>query len=185
MTRNRIRKDLKLEDEILIGHVGRFCFQKNHDYFLNILEILKNKKIPSKLLLIGEGPDEHMFKEKLKQYQLENEVIFWGVSNKVQELFMAMDVFVLPSHFEGLPIVGVEAQATGLPVIFSNKITTSAKLTDNVSFLGIEAKDAAKWVDTIVCYKNKAINRKQAYFLLKEKKFSIQDTVKSFIELYK
>ena len=185
LTRNRIRKDLKLEDEILIGHVGRFCFQKNHDYFLNILEILKNKKIPSKLLLIGEGPDEHMFKEKLKQYQLENEVIFWGVSNKVQELFMAMDVFVLPSHFEGLPIVGVEAQATGLPVIFSNKITTSAKLTDNVSFLGIEAKDAAKWVDTIVCYKNKAINRKQAYFLLKEKKFSIQDTVKSFIELYK
>lgn len=185
LTRNRIRKDLKLEDEILIGHVGRFCFQKNHDYFLNILEILKKKKIPSKLLLIGEGPDEHMFKEKLKQYQLENEVIFWGVSNKVQELFMAMDVFVLPSHFEGLPIVGVEAQATGLPVIFSNKITTSAKLTDNVSFLGIEAKDAAKWVDTIVCYKNKAINRKQAYFLLKEKNFSIQDTVNRFLKLYK
>lgn len=72
-----------------------------------------------------------------------------------------------------------------IPVIFSNKITTSAKLTDNVSFLGIEAKDAAKWVDTIVCYKNKAINRKQAYFLLKEKNFSIQDTVNSFLKLYK
>ena len=185
LTRNRIRKDLKLEDEVLIGHVGRFCYQKNHDYFYSILEILKNKKIPSKLLLIGEGPDEQAFKEKLKQLQLENDVIFWGVSNKVQELFMAMDVFVLPSHFEGLPIVGVEAQATGLPVIFSNKITTSAKLTDNVAFLGIEAEDAAKWVDTIISYKNNAVNRKEAYSLLKEKKFSIQDTVNSFLNLYK
>lgn len=185
MIRNRVREDLGVKNELLIGHVGRFCYQKNHDYFLGILEVLKKRNIQSKLLLIGEGPDEECFKEKIKQLQLENQVIFWGISNKVQELFMAMDVFVLPSHFEGLPIVGVEAQATGLPVIFSNKITTSAKLTDNVSFLGIETKDVSKWVDTILKYKNETGNRKEAYNFLKEKKFSIQDTVNSFLELYK
>ena len=185
LTRDKIRRELKIENEILIGHVGRFCYQKNHDYFLHILEVLKERRIPAKLLLIGEGPDEERFKEKIKQKHLEDLTIFWGISDKVQEMFMAMDVFALPSHFEGLPIVGVEAQATGLPVIFSNQITSSAKLTDHVAFLGIETKNASEWVDVILKFKENTGNRKDAYYFLKEKKFSIQDTVNSFLKLYK
>lgn len=83
---------------------------------------------------------------------MDSYVIYYGVSKKVHELFMAMDLFALPSHFEGLPIVGVEAQASGLPVIFSDTITREAKITQAVSYLGIDARDVSKWLDTIIHY---------------------------------
>lgn len=112
-------------------------------------------------------------------------VIFYGTTNKVQELFMAMDVFLLPSHFEGLPIVGVEAQASGLPVILSDQIDRSAKLTDSVEFLDIKLNTAAKWVDVILKFRKRTDDRKCAYYFLKKEKFSIKDTVNEFLELYK
>ena len=182
--REKIRKELNIKDEILLGHVGRFCYQKNHDYFVRILEIIKNKKIPAKLLLIGKGPYENEFREKIKEKQLENLVIFGGVSDKVQEMFMAMDIFLLPSHFEGLPIVGVEAQASGLPVIFSDQITQNAKLINNVVFLNIDADTVSKWVETILDLNKKTEDRQKAYWGLKNKKFDIKDTVESFLKLY-
>ena len=136
-------------------------------------------------MLIGEGPDEQDFKEKIRKEQLDDMVIFYGTTNKVQELFMAMDVFLLPSHFEGLPIVGVEAQASGLPVIFSDQIDRSAKLTDSVSFLRTELENTSEWVEKILKLQEKESNREKTYYILKQKRFSIQDTVNEFLELYK
>lgn len=137
------------------------------------------------LLLVGEGPDEQRFRNKLKEQNLEEYVIFYGVSKKVQELFMAMDVFVLPSHFEGLPIVGVEAQAAGLPVIFSDKITREAKLKEDVVYLGIEDKDAESWVKNIIQLSETKIDRRAAYMKLKDQKFDIEDTIANLMTLYK
>ena len=183
--RYQIRNKLGIKDEILLGHVGRFCYQKNHEYFIEILKEIRKRNIKAKLLLIGEGPDEQDFKEKIRKEQLDDMVIFYGTTNKVQELFMAMDVFLLPSHFEGLPIVGVEAQASGLPVIFSDKIDRSAKLTDSVSFLRTELENTSEWVGKILKLQEKESNREKTYYILKQKRFSIQDTVNEFLELYK
>ena len=91
---------------------------------------------------------------------------------------------MLPSHFEGLPIVGVEAQASGLPVIFSDKITSQAKLLDDVAFLGIEDADISSWVDDVNHYGSMRRDRTEAYKRLREEKYSIEDTVQSFMSLY-
>ena len=182
--REKIRCQLNVEGKMVIGHVGRFCYQKNHDYFIKILQLIKKRGVNAVLLLVGEGPDEQRFRNKLKEQDLEDFVIFYGVSQNVQELFMAMDVFVLPSHFEGLPIVGVEAQATGLPVIFSEKITREAQLREDVVYLGIEDKDVTTWVDTILQFAQKKEDRPKAYVELKNQKFDIEDTIAALMALY-
>lgn len=182
--RKNIRNQLHVEHKIVVGHVGRFCYQKNHDYFIKILQLIKKRGVNAVLLLVGEGPDEQSFRNKLKEQDLEDYVIFYGVSQNVQELFMAMDVFVLPSHFEGLPIVGVEAQTTGLPVIFSEKITRESQLREDVVYLGIEDKDVTTWVDTILQFAQKKEDRPKAYVELKNQKFDIEDTIAALMALY-
>ena len=183
--REMVRKQLQISDELLIGHVGRFCYQKNHDFFLEILKQIRERGLHAKLLLVGEGPNEKAFREKVHACGLDSYVIYYGVSKKVHELFMAMDLFALPSHFEGLPIVGVEAQASGLPVIFSDTITREAKITQAVSYLGIDARDVSKWLDTIIHYGKEKRDRIKAYDILKNAKFDIVDTVNGFMKLYR
>ena len=184
-TREKVRHELGITDELLIGHVGRFAYQKNHEYLIKIMKEVKARKLKARLLLVGEGPDEEKIKSLVTESNLEDCVIFYGTSSRVNELFQAMDVFVLPSHFEGLPIVGVEAQASGLPVIFSDQITEAARLTEKVKYIGIEQDKVNDWVQTIIDFTKPLVRREFAYLKLKERKFSIQDTVYSFLELYK
>lgn len=179
------RKKLGIKEELLIGHVGRFCYQKNHNYLIEIISEMKKQGMPTKLLLIGEGPDKDAIKRKVYEKSLEKYVIFYGISEQIQNLFFAMDLFILPSHFEGLPIAGVEAQAAGLPVIFSDKITREAQLTTYVKYLNIKQSNVKEWVKCICQLSNKKILRTDAYDELKGKKFSIQDTAKNFFALYK
>lgn len=182
-TREKVRNELGITDELLIGHVGRFAYQKNHKYLVEIMKQVKAKKLNARLLLVGEGPDEKKIKSLVTESNLEDSVIFYGTSSKVNELFQAMDVFVLPSHFEGLPIVGVEAQASGLPVIFSDQITKEAKLIELVRFLPITDDSVYSWVNQIIDLSEKA--RKDSYFELRKKHFSIYDTIDSFLKLYR
>ena len=181
--RQKTRKKLDIENQFVVGHIGRFSYQKNHEYLIKIFKELTKKEKNAKLLLIGEGPEKEKIKKLVNDLSLQDKVIFYGLSNHVEELLQAMDVFVLPSHFEGLPIVGVEAQAAGLPVIFSNKITKEAKLTKKVAYLSIGPDNIEDWVSKIMQFN--AIHREDNSILLKEKKFDIKDTVYQFIELYK
>lgn len=177
------RKRLGLQNSKIIGHVGRFAYQKNHEYLIKIMERLHEIDSSIKLLLVGEGPKEKEIHDLVKNKGLEDTIVFFGTSDSVNELFQAMDIFVLPSFFEGLPIVGVEAQAAGLPVIFSSLITSEAKITQNVQFLDIAEDNIDEWVRQILHEIGE--KRYDTYQELKNRKFSIQDTIYSFLSLYK
>ena len=126
-------KDIKV-----IGHVGRFSYQKNHKYLLQIFKSIEELDSKYRLLLIGDGE----LLDEIRQYSVElginKKIVFTGFVNDVKKYYQAMDCFVLPSRFEGLCVVGVEAQASGLPCFLSDTITREISLTSNTIFLSIK-----------------------------------------------
>lgn len=147
--RNEVRKKFHLIDSYVIGHVGRFHFQKNHKYLIETFMEYHKINNNSKLLLIGDGEDKKNILDLIDKYNLNDSILFLGVRDDVHRLMQAMDVFVLPSLFEGLPIVGIEAQCTGLPCIFSDKITQDAKIISDVYFCSIEHKSISDWIEKL------------------------------------
>ena len=183
--RERVRDELDVPDgTMLIGHVGRFNYQKNHTFILDVLAEMMVKKPHTTLLLIGKGPKEKEIKQDAAAYGLSRNIIFYGTTNKVNEMMMAMDAFILPSHFEGLPVVGVEAQAAGLPTFFSDQITEEAKIIDTVEFLPITKDAEVTWAERI--RKRKVTDRKRSQGAARVKRagFGIARTVKEFLALY-
>lgn len=181
--RASVRKRLGVGDEdILLGHVGRFAYQKNHEYLVRLMVGLRKKHVKAKLLLVGEGERKDYIRSMVEKADLKDNIIFYGATDQVNELYQAMDVFLLPSHFEGLPVVGVEAQAAGVPVIFSECITKEAKIIEQVSFLGIEEEDIDLWIYEIQNFcKYKRVDTSD---VLRQRRFSIQNTVEEFYNLY-
>lgn len=137
--RRQVREKMALSDALVIGHVGRLCYQKNQRFLLDVLAELKKIRPDSRLLLVGDGEDRAMLEDAAQQLGLTDSVIFYGVTNEVEKLFCAMDVFVFPSRFEGLGIVAVEAQASGLPVLCSTQVPAEARLSDRAGMLSLEA----------------------------------------------
>lgn len=135
--RVELRKKLGLEGKFVIGHVGRFVTVKNHEFLIDVFANVAIKKEKSILLLIGEGPLMGRIQEKVNHLGLTEKVIFLGTRSDVADLYNVMDVFVLPSLYEGLPVVGVEAQANGLPFLCSDNVTKEiafSKATELISF---------------------------------------------------
>lgn len=185
-SRKRVRKELSLNDELVIGHVGRFLVVKNHVFMIDILKELKQCGVNAKLVLVGEGDQMEAVKRKVEENGLQDDVIFYGTTDDVGSLLCAMDVFILPSFFEGFPIVGVEAQASGLPAVFSDAITRSADITGKVRFLPIGQEDSGKWAKAIIELKaGYCDNRESAFEVVKKQGFDIDDTVQRFLNLYK
>lgn len=147
--RKRKRKELQLADQLVIGHIGRISYQKNHKFLIEIFhEILKMKK-DAILLLIGIGEKELEIIQQVHKLGIENNVRFLGSRSDVDMLYQAMDVFVLPSLFEGIPVVGVEAQFANLSCFFSNKVPKEVDFSGKCKF--VDLKDNAKtWAETIV-----------------------------------
>lgn len=143
--RNIHRENNNLNEKIVIGHVGRLEKQKNQLFLLKSFNEL-NKDFPSKykLMVIGEGSLEQVLIKYIKENNLENDVLLLGFRNDVDQLFNAMDIFALPSLFEGLPVVAVEAQTNNLPVILSDTITKEVGIS-NYQFLKI--KNPKLWSD--------------------------------------
>lgn len=130
--RDKKRKELGIkEDTIVIGHIGRFVAQKNHTFLIDIFNQFHKKEKNSILLLAGQGPLQEEIKNKVRELGLDDSVRFLGQRNDANELYQAFDVFLLPSLYEGLPVVGVEAQASGLLCFFSDDMTKETKVLDS------------------------------------------------------
>ena len=179
--RNEIRKEYNLDDKYVIGHVGRFQYQKNHEFLVDIFnEYLKLDK-NAVLMLIGQGEGENTIRQKVSDLGIKDNVLFMGVRSDVNRILQAMDTFLLPSRFEGLPLVLVEAQASGLPCYASKDvITKESDITGNIKFIGLD-KDAKEWADII--YKNKCFNanREEYAKLIKKAGFDINTETNKFI----
>lgn len=149
--RENVRRELKCKYKFIIGHIGRFCYQKNHDFLIDVFYEVQKEDKDAILLLIGEGELKEEIQEKVKKMNMQNSVIFLGTTNKVQNYLQAMDLFILPSRFEGLPVVGIEAQASGTKCLFSSNITEETKIAKNTEFLDMNVQE---WKKAILNCKN-------------------------------
>ncbi len=136
--RKEKRKELNIKDkDLVIGHIGRFVKQKNHEFLIDIFNEVHKQNKNTILLLAGEGPLKEEIENKVKDLGLEKNVKFLGQRKDANELYQAMDVFLLPSLYEGLPVVGVEAQAAGLLCFFSMDMTKETKVLETTQFISL------------------------------------------------
>ncbi len=151
--RQKARKELGVVDRFVMGHVGRFSYQKNHLFLLDIFYEVRKKKPDAVLLLVGDAVNDMTFWEqaqaKVEKLGLTEHVKFLGLRKDVPQLMQAMDCFLLPSRFEGLPLVGIEAQAAGLPCFFSDAITKEVGITNLAHFISLETSPA-EWAKEIL-----------------------------------
>ena len=183
--RKVLRKKLGVADEFVVGHVGRFMYQKNHDFLIDIFAEA-HRKIPQMvLLLIGDGPLREGIEEKVRGLNLIENVRFLGVRDDVQDLYNAMDLFILPSHYEGLGMVGVEAQANGLNVLPSTAVPEEMKFTNLVQFEDLK-NDTSKWSDRIIqIYYNYHMTRNnRGAPIFNQSKFDISVQAKKLVNYY-
>lgn len=132
--RDKTRKDLGLEKRFVIGNVGKIVYQKNHEFLIHVFYEIR-KTIPNAFLLIrGEGALKECIEKQIKELHLEDDVKIMGRTNSLGKIFSAMDLFLMPSRYEGFPAVLVEAQASGLPCIVSDSISKETRITSLVSY---------------------------------------------------
>lgn len=144
---------------VVIGHVGRFVPSKNHAFLLKVFKEYNNRNPDSFLMLLGDGPLKPPVINKIEEYGLSEKVILTGNVDDTERYYSAMDVFLMPSTYEGLSLVAVEAQCSGLPVMLSDAMTRETVLTPYAQMLSISDCDVVKWVDEIEHIDNKQIDR--------------------------
>ena len=177
--RERIRDEFGLKDCFVLGHVGRFNRQKNHVFLIKLFYEFQKKRDDAKLLLVGKGELESEIKQQCESLGIGNKVIFAGVRSDMPALYSAMDVFVFPSLYEGMPNAVIEAQACGLKCLVSNRVTRDANVTDCVVFLPIDADDVYVWFEKIVECRSQ---KEKKFFIPKD--YDIKTVATNFINLF-
>lgn len=181
--RNDIREKLGLGNSFVIGHVGEFNYAKNHEYLIDIFYEVCRQNDNSILVLVGTGNTENYIKEKTEKLGLSDSVKFLGKRPDVHKLLQAMDIFVFPSRYEGLPGTVIEAQATGLRCLVSVEISDEIKITDLVEFLPIK-KPAKIWADKIIDHSKKDFKRTSRDKELYEKGYDAHIQAKRMEDYY-
>ena len=182
-SRDRLRQLHGLDKCFVLGHVGRFNVQKNHSRLLDIFaEVIKTEP-NARLVLIGVGELEQDVKEKALALGIQDRVLFLGQMPDVSEWYQAMDCFVLPSLFEGLPVVGIEAQAAGLPCFFSDHVTDEVLLSTAAQRIALTA-DNAEWARAILAARQMGTDRSQGPGIVREAGYDIHTEARKLQEKY-
>lgn len=179
--REEFRKEFNIEDKFVIGNIGRLHEQKNQSFLIDVFYEIQKRKDNAILLIVGKGPLENKLKEKVSNLGINNKVYFLGNRKDVERIYQGMDVFVLPSLFEGLGIVAIEAQVSGLPVIASTGVAKEANITDNIQNIDL-SESIDVWVEAIC--KTKVKNRKNIENIVRKSRFNIENNAKFLQEFY-
>lgn len=180
------RRELSLQqDDFVIGHVGRFNYQKNHEYIVRIFQEVAQRKENAHFVLIGTGENFEKIKEEIHKAGLDEQIQLLGSINNVEELLSAFDIMILPSRYEGLPIVVIEWQASGLPCIISDSITDECVITGLVRKLSIQDLPEV-WADAIIktTIPDRNGTKKHIKLDMRESGYDIETGAKKLKDLY-
>ena len=182
--RRKVRREFGIADEqLVIGHIGRFNQQKNHKFLIEVFAEVLKQKPNALLMLVGDGEKKSEIKEQINALGIEESVIFTGVRSDVPALLSAMDVFVFPSFYEGMPNTVIEAQATGLPCVIADTITEEAGFTDCVHYKSL-SNSAEAWADKVLSlFYQKKVDRSFYSAKMKNAGYDIGSCVKQFMKL--
>ena len=175
-----VREEFGISDKLVLVHIGRFNYQKNHKFLLEIFAEIAKRRDDAVLLLVGKGELEADIKKQINELSLTEKVIFTGVRSDVPALLSAADLFVMPSFFEGMPNTIIEAQATGLPCVISDTITKEANITGLVKYLPL-TDTAENWAD--VALSSVSSERKNTLNDFVEHKYTINEVANEFVKL--
>jgi len=184
LIRKKIREELYISDDVLVlGHVGRFSNAKNHPFILRIFsEVLKIRK-KSILLLIGSGKRETYIRKLAQRIGVWENIRFLGNRNDVGNYYQAMDVYLMPSFFEGVPVTGIEAQFSELPCLFSDQVPKEVKISDQVFFMPLKLTPEI-WAERIIALSNQT-NRGQQRNLMEKSVYNIRNSSKILESIYR
>lgn len=179
--RKKIRHEFCISDsQFVCGHIGRFTQQKNHKYLLNVFKQVCKKNPNSILLIIGSGELRDEISKQIDTLGIRDNVIMTGVRLDIPDLLSAMDIFILPSLYEGMPNTVIEAQATGLRCVVSDSITREANITGMVEYLPL-TESVSPWVEAVLA--TSEIDRFNIGKIIKQAGYSIDDVKDKFISL--
>ncbi|HWT73638.1 MAG TPA: glycosyltransferase [Mobilitalea sp.] len=178
--REHYRNLFNLRDHYVLGHVGKYSYQKNHSMLIEIFKKVSEIIPDVRLMLIGDGPLEKQIYELADEYGLVDKILFLGRRDDVPQLLQAMDMFLLPSRFEGLSLVLVEAQAAGLQCLTSDCLTGEAKITPNLTYLPLSVE---AWVSEVIKYSS-GYERENHVEIMESTGFSLKNQIKVLERLY-
>lgn len=180
--RKNIRNELGIQNNFVIGHVGRFAYPKNHEFLIDVFKEVIGLNPSFLLLLVGDGEKKPFIEQKVADLKLSDNVIFLGDRNDISHLLQAMDVFVFPSHYEGLPVALVEAQTAGLPCLISDNITDEIVITDLINKLSLNTENRI-WAEKILEFVE-SYERKDTQQDIRQSGYDISETIKSLEIIY-
>lgn len=180
--RKNIREAFGFKNEFVIGHVGSFIHVKNHRFLVSLFEKILQVIPEAKLLLVGAGELEQSIKQQIHDIGIDSAVIFAGLRSDVDKVLQAIDLIIMPSLFEGLPVSLVEAQAAGLPIIASDTISKDVALTSSIHFISLN-DPIQNWINCVKSIR-KNYKRYDTSYEIKNKGFDIHEIAKYFYSIY-